>query len=88
MNNILIEYTRNRRGQLNGCVIAIGPNKVGWSLCRKGDKFTKKYAKALAYRRALIGNWDAGKRETIPHLIEKIIPKMTARSLKYYKQAQ
>ena len=80
MNNILIQYSRNRRGQLNGCVLAVGPNKLGWSLCRKGDKFTKKHARASAWARAILGTGG-----NIPHSLESIVPRMKERSVKYFK---
>lgn len=51
--------TRNRvwalldKGTPIGCVVAIGPNRMGWSRVHGGDVFTKKKARDIAYGRAV-----------------------------------
>jgi hypothetical protein len=59
MDNIIYTFTKNRKGQSNGCVVAATfPTKEGYvfvtgSLCHKGkDKFSKEDALNLAKERA------------------------------------
>jgi hypothetical protein len=50
----LIQYTRKKNGQLNGCLVAAkidGEVRIGFSKCCKTDVFNKQFAKELAVKR-------------------------------------
>lgn len=49
------QYTRDKNGQLTGLLLAKKSGDkfaIGFSKCRKGDKFDKKFATEIASRRA------------------------------------
>ena len=54
LNKVIYQFVKNDKGNLIGCVAAVGPNKVGWSKCntKKGDVFDKKRALQIAVGRA------------------------------------
>ena len=92
MENILISFVKNRKGQANvGCVIAtkIPGNDttvfVSGSLChRKKDKFSKEQAIALAKDRALtmaIHNRSC----PVPYSLKNDIAWMAQRARMYFK---
>lgn len=54
MNNIL-QYVRNRKRQKTGMVVAIPFSDkihIGWSLCKRGDKFSREMGYSIANGRA------------------------------------
>lgn len=80
-NKYLIQYTKNRKGQLNGAVVAVGHNQVGYSLTMPVDmhKFTKKMAVEIAANRATKENLQ------VPHSIRREFNSMVERSKRYFK---
>lgn len=73
-------------GELTGVIVAIGRNRVGWSLCSPYDKFDKEYGKMIAQRRAEAYGTDLNKTfESAPYSIRLDIQKMCERSQKYFK---
>ena len=50
----IIRYYREE-GKPRGCLIAVGKNKIGWSLCHKNDVFNKEMARKIARGRAMKG---------------------------------
>lgn len=83
-NKTLVTYTRNRKNNLNGCVVAVGNcehgHHIGWSLCGHGDVFNKNTAKNIAFNRATRGSV-----VPIPHSIRADWVKMNIRASKYFK---
>ena len=83
--NTLITYTRNpRNNQLNGCVVAVGDCdtgfRVGWSLCRKNDTFSKETARNIAIARACKGSV-----VPIPFSLHTEYDAMVERGKRYFK---
>lgn len=50
----IIRYYRED-GKPRGCLVAIGKDKIGWSLCHRNDGFTKELARKIAKGRAVKG---------------------------------
>jgi hypothetical protein len=78
------KYTRNRRGDLNGVVLATknitGQPAYGWALCRKGDKFDKQFGLNIALNRALVGS-----SARVPHSIRSEFDEIQKRGVRYFK---
>ena len=49
----IIRYYRDKKGRPVGCVVAVAPEKIGWSLCKKGDALRKEIGRAIALGRAM-----------------------------------
>lgn len=92
--NVLKKFVRaRRRGQERpvGVVISFlnrrGELQVGWSLCKKGDTFSKTVGTVLAYARAcpvneLAKNSLNGK---VPYTVQPELAKMIDRAERYYQ---
>lgn len=81
----VIQYFR-RKNAPRGALVAIKTQdgfRVGYSLCRKGDRFNKKMAIQIAIGRA--NHAHSEESTNIPREIRKIIPEFTQRCRKYYK---
>ncbi len=69
-----------------GVIVAIGKNRVGWSLCCPRDKFDKEYGQMIAVRRAEAYGTDKERTfRNAPYSIRTDIQKMYERSQKYFK---
>jgi hypothetical protein len=59
---MIIQYVK-RKNQPIGCFVAVrrddGEIVIGWSLCRKGDRFNKQLAKNIALGRCMNGSYSA-----------------------------
>lgn len=78
------------KGKKLGVVVAIAPGIIGWSLCKKQDKFNKEKAIHIALGRALVAeNSFTLEREkfykNIPFSLRPLADDMKLRSEKYYK---
>ncbi len=89
MNNeqtpTLIQYSRKKNGQLNGCMVAtLADDKIkfGYSKCNKVDRFSKAFARQLAVDRM---NSERVCFENVPESMIKDAAKFVARIFKYYK---
>lgn len=51
-NKVLLQYKRDNKGNIQGMVVSIGRNILGWSLCNAADKFDKAKGISIALRRA------------------------------------
>lgn len=86
MNTELVEYVKNKSGNLVGVVVALKvPNNpafvgLGWSKCRKNDLFSKDFGLKIARNRATTGS-----NVVIPRTIEQTIFKMKERAGRYFK---
>ena len=83
---MLVTYVRDRKNNLVGAVVSILDGdvyRVGWSLCRKGDRFSKDKAKMIAIGRAKLGS-----QVSIPHSVRGKYEYMQDRASKYYKNAR
>ena len=81
----LIQYSRKKNGQLNGCMVAtVVDNKVkiGYSKCNKIDRFSKAFARQLAVDRM---NSNRVSFENIPESMTKDAAKFIMRIKTYYK---
>jgi len=83
----VIQYVRNKKGIPYGVLVGVkregGGFNLGYSLCKKGDKFSKEMALKIAIGRAVEDSWPA------PHLVPRDVRKMVGdflkRCNKYYK---
>lgn len=81
-NKMLIQHVKNNKGQKIGTVVALGPNKLGWSKCNtKLDRFDKAKGVDIAKVRAKINEPDK------PHnkYIQKVLDIMSKRAQRYYQ---
>ena len=86
--NKLYKYMRNRKGQLNGVVLATVVNntvRTGWSKCNEsaGDIFDKERAILIAEGRAKIGL--GPNAPIIPRGYYSELVKITKRGKNYFK---
>lgn len=82
----LIEYIKNRNGQRIGVVIAKADQneiQMGWSLCKKGDKFDSERALTIAHGRAINGSVIP-----LPQTVSPYYLRMAPRAQKYFKGCQ
>lgn len=87
MSNIpkysVIQYVRKKRTPF-GVIVAIKSDysqtgfDIGYSLCNKKDRFTKRRALEIALGRADIGTFE------YPQEIKKMMPRFIERCKKYY----
>lgn len=91
MDNTIYTFTKNRKGQLNGCVIATTfPSKAGvvfitGSLCHNGvDKFSKRDAFEIAKDRAFTMA-NGGRSGAVPYSLWQEIERMVDRATLYFK---
>jgi hypothetical protein len=87
--NTLISYSRNRKGDPRGVLVAIksgthGDFNIGYAQCRKGDKFSKKMGLKIALGRAEFDT-SFSSLNHIPHNLRKMLPSFIQRCEKYYK---
>ena len=81
-------YTRDKNGNRNGCLIAISDGEsfaIGYSKCRKGDKFDKNLGTKIALARAekiLSQQIDAIE---IPFSMSEDFDKMSERAVRFFK---
>lgn len=82
MNQILVKFVKmqNRSGRRIGAVVAINPKQIGWSLCRKNDKFDPDRAIEIALARA-----EHGTHIKTPQSLSKYVYEMQDRATRYYK---
>ncbi len=52
---MLVQYIR-QNNKLIGAVVALEKDNIGWSVCRNGERFSKKLALAIAIGRAHVGS--------------------------------
>jgi len=78
--NILIEYLKNKHGQIVGCVAATGKGMVGWSKCNSKDSFDKSMALTIAFGRAAKNS-----KTEIPFTVRPYFDKMVERAGRYFK---
>lgn len=87
----IIHYLRNSKGDPRGVIVAVKLEDsrfgVGWSYCRKTDRFTKKMALDIAIGRAMNGLLAVNKDNT-PHQVSRNLPAFVKRCKKYYKVSQ
>lgn len=53
---MIFQYVRNRQNQRVGIVVACSKEQVGWSACKKGDRFNKERGMEIAIGRASVGS--------------------------------
>jgi hypothetical protein len=77
-------FLKATKGCPYACVIAIDRNTIGWSMCKKGDIFSKKDAVHYAMREAL--RIRAGYGRPIPASIRNEFDRMVIRAQRYFKE--
>jgi hypothetical protein len=70
--NLIVQYIRDNDRHPIGCLVAVRQGdslsfNVGWSLCRKGDKFNRHEAIGRALGRT-------NSNDMYPHSVRKAIP--------------
>lgn len=86
----VIQYIRSNKKIPYGVLVAIKTEdgfRVGWSLCRKEDRFSKTRALDIAIGRAQTASGDIWNPPSNPHSVYKMLPKFYDRCMKYYKVA-
>ena len=53
---MLVKYIRDNAKRPIGCVVAVAPDAVGWSVCHPNDPFNKQRAMEIARGRAEKGS--------------------------------
>lgn len=86
----LIHYVRDNNGDPRGVIVAVKTNNdvsLGWSYCRKTDRFTKEMALQIAIGRAMQPGLSFCQYRSCakPHQIAREFDKFVARCNKYYK---
>lgn len=87
---MLIKYVREG-SRLVGCVVAIGPGQIGWSVCSSTDRFNKELAVKIASGRAEKGSlasfpqYRKLNRFMLSDVLDNEITYMTKRSFKFFK---
>ena len=76
---MLLEYIRNRKGEKIGVVVALNKWSVGYSLCKKGDRFDKQLGLEIAVGRAEYST------TLVPRTVKHIFEKMAIRANRYFK---
>lgn len=85
INNNLIQFVRDNKGNPKGVVVASlidGNVRIGWSLTNEssGDTFDKDMGMRIA-----IGRINVGSNAIVPIAVNKIIQSLVGRSKKYFK---
>ena len=76
---MLVKYVRNKKKKKIGVLVATGRDQVGWSLCRKTEKFDSNKGIDIAMIRTKSDEKPASS-------ISKEYDKMVERAERYYKQ--
>jgi hypothetical protein len=84
----LITYLRDKSGDPVGVVVARKNEAhdnftIGYSMCRKGDRFSKKMGLKIALGRCEYYNEDYVSQ--MPHKLKQILPSFLKRCERYYK---
>lgn len=86
MTKEIIRYTRNRKGERNGCLVASvvdGKVRIGYSKCHKADEFDKSLARTIAEGRMMDAKKDY--TTTMPSSLVEEFKRFNSRCGKYYK---
>ena len=86
MTHEIIRYTRNRKGERNGCLVASvvdGKVRIGYSKCHKADEFDKSLARSIAESRMLNDKKDY--TTTLPSSMLEEFKRFNVRCGKYFK---
>jgi len=83
----LIHYVRKNNGEPYGVLVALKGEEgyhVGYSMCRKGDRFEKRMGLQIAIGRA---NFDTESHslDNVPRDLKKVLPSFINRCKRYYK---
>lgn len=79
---IVHKGAQGRKGKKIGVVVAVGPNQIGWALCRKTDVFNASLGVRIAEGRARSLEEIENR---IPFSLRKIVLNMADRSVRYFK---
>ena len=84
MQNILVEYYRDKKGAPKGVVVAVkidNESFIGWSMCHRRDVFCKSRALDMAVGRALA----YGGVSFAPISLHPLMLRMMSRAKKYFR---
>ena len=82
----IIRYTRNRKGERNGCLVASkigGVVRIGYSKCHNADEFDKHLGKRMAEGR--MNNTNVDYTQEIPASMYEEFVRFTNRCSKFFK---
>lgn len=74
-------WIRVNKGRPIGCVVALGPDEIGWSKCANEDMFVKHTGIVIATERACGNNMGI-----MPSCIKPVYEKMKRRAKAYFKE--
>jgi hypothetical protein len=77
---MIFSYVRDRKRRKIGVVCAVDSHMVGWSACKKGDRFSPTKGLEIAEGRALNGS-----NANPPRSFSVDIDNMHDRSVRYFK---
>jgi hypothetical protein len=85
----LVTYYRNKKGEPIGIIVSKkrgnnGDFTIGYSQCRKSDKFSRKMGLKIAFGRCETGSF--GGVDAMPRNLRKMLPNFVKRCERYYKQ--
>jgi len=87
---MLITYLKDKNNKKYGVVVFTGLYNIGYSLCKKGDTFSKKRAVEIAKGRALTGKYtnglttlDFSKRPKMK-AVQEVVVSMISKAVKYF----
>jgi len=79
---MLVEYIKNSKGKRIGVVVATSPGTIGWSLCKKCDRFNPNLGLRIAEGRA---NFGTNLPNNVPYTVYPYMLKMLDRAKRYFK---
>lgn len=86
---MLIQYIRKGHNRPVGCLVAVkredGEVVIAYSLCRKGDKFSKNLAKKIALGRAESWSEQEHLKDILPRSLYSSMSDFTKRAERYFK---
>lgn len=88
MENTLINYIRNKKGEPRGVVVAVkneGEVLYGYSLCNPVDKWNKQRGVKIAIARALSDGYNLPEASNSAKMVIERFEHLSDRALKYFK---
>jgi hypothetical protein len=89
---MLIQYIRKGHNRPVGCLVAVkrkdGEVVISYSLCRKGDRFSKDLAKKIALGRAHSWSEQEHRKDTLPSSLGSSMSDFTKRAERYFKMSK
>lgn len=88
MQNTLINYIRNKKGEPRGVVVAVKDKDevvYGYSLCNPVDRWNKQQGVKIAIARALSDGYNLPEASNSAKMVVEKFEHLSDRALKYFK---